>query len=137
MPRLVRMHSDEMEDVNSVQAGEICALFGVDCESGDTFTDGTQNVQMETMFVPQPVMSLSITPTNHKDMDKLGKALSRFVKQDPTFRVKIDDESKETVISGMGELHLEVRKFPPRAFPVTARCIGRKTSSEDNPYVGL
>ena len=63
VPRLVRMHSDEMEDVDSVQAGEICALFGVECESGDTFTDGTQNVQMETMFVPQPVMSLSITPT--------------------------------------------------------------------------
>jgi len=110
VPRLVRMHSDEMEDVDSVQAGEICALFGVECESGDTFTDGTQNVQMETMFVPQPVMSLSITPTNPKDHDKLGKALSRFVKQDPTFRVKIDDESKETVISGMGELHLEVYK---------------------------
>lgn len=110
VPRLVRMHSEEMEDVDSVRAGEICALFGVDCESGDTFTDGTLDLSMETMFVPEAVMSLSIAPKNKGDMDKLGKALARFVKQDPTFRVAVDDESKETIISGMGELHLDIYK---------------------------
>jgi len=110
VPRVVRMHSDEMVDVDEVAAGEICALFGVECTSGDTFCSKGTNYLMETMFVPEPVMSLAIKPKKTSDIDSFGKALTRFVQQDPTFRVHVDDESKETIISGMGELHLEVYK---------------------------
>lgn len=108
VPRLVRMHSDEMEDVDEVGAGEICALFGVECSSGDTFTDGNFNVSMSPMHVPDPVISLSIKPTSKEQMGNFSKALARFQKEDPTFRVHIDSESGETIISGMGELHLEI-----------------------------
>mmetsp|Transcript_3265 Transcript_3265/g.8012 ORF Transcript_3265/g.8012 Transcript_3265/m.8012 type:complete len:735 (+) Transcript_3265:33-2237(+) len=110
VPRLVRMHSDEMEDVDEVGPGEICALFGLECSSGDTFTDGSMAVVLESMFVPEPVMSLSIKPKKSTDLDTLGKALNRFTKQDPTFRVHVDPETSETIISGMGELHLEIYK---------------------------
>ncbi|KAL1922759.1 uncharacterized protein VTP21DRAFT_9135 [Calcarisporiella thermophila] len=107
VPRLVRMHADEMEDVDYVGAGEICAMFGVDCASGDTFTDGTQAYTMTSMFVPEPVISLSLTPKG-KESANFSKALNRFQKEDPTFRVHVDPESKETIISGMGELHLDI-----------------------------
>ncbi|OZJ02971.1 Elongation factor G, mitochondrial [Bifiguratus adelaidae] len=107
VPRLVRMHSNEMEDVDQVGAGEICAMFGVDCASGDTFTDGTLNYTMTSMFVPEPVISLSLMPKG-KESANFSKALNRFQKEDPTFRVHIDAESKETIISGMGELHLDI-----------------------------
>ncbi|CDO92913.1 unnamed protein product [Kluyveromyces dobzhanskii CBS 2104] len=105
--RLVRMHSNDMEDVDEVGAGEICATFGIDCSSGDTFTDGTLKYSMSSMFVPDAVISLSIVPKT-KDSTNFSKALNRFQKEDPTFRVRFDPESKETVISGMGELHLEI-----------------------------
>ena len=108
VPRLVRMHSDEMEDVEEVGAGEICAMFGVECSSGDTFTDGTVNVSMTPMHVPDPVISLSIKPVSKEQTGNFSKALARFQKEDPTFRVHIDAESGETIISGMGELHLEI-----------------------------
>ncbi|MFK7896526.1 MAG: elongation factor G [Myxococcota bacterium] len=106
--RLIRMHSDEMQDIEDTSAGDIVALFGVDCASGDTFTDGNTNVAMTSMHVPEPVISLSIKPVDQKSMDNMGKALGRFVREDPTFRSAVDQESNETVISGMGELHLEV-----------------------------
>lgn len=105
--RLVRMHSNDMEDVDEVGAGEICALFGVECASGDTFTDGKMNVSMTSMFVPDPVISLSLLPKT-KETINFSKALNRFQKEDPTFRVHLDAESGETIISGMGELHLDV-----------------------------
>lgn len=107
VPRLVRMHSADMEDVESVGSGEICAMFGVDCSSGDTFTDGTLSYSLTSMFVPEPVISLSIKPKG-KESANFSKALNRFQKEDPTFRVHVDSESKETIISGMGELHLEI-----------------------------
>lgn len=107
LARLARMHSEEMEDVDEVGAGEICATFGVDCASGDTFTDGECKYTMSSMFVPDSVISLSIAPKT-KDSPNFSKALNRFQKEDPTFRVKFDAESKETIISGMGELHLEI-----------------------------
>ncbi|PJF16629.1 Elongation factor G mitochondrial, partial [Paramicrosporidium saccamoebae] len=107
VPRLVRMHANEMEDVDEVGAGEICAMFGVECASGDTFTDGTVRATMSPMHVPEPVISLAIRPTA-KDNPNFTKALARFQKEDPTFRVHIDSESHETIISGMGELHLEI-----------------------------
>lgn len=108
IPRIVRMHSNEMEDVAEVGAGEICAVFGVDCASGDTFTDGGLPYSMSTMFVPEAVMSLSIKPKRSGDADNFSKAMNRFQREDPTFRVHVDAESEETIISGMGELHLEV-----------------------------
>lgn len=108
IPRIVRMHSNEMEDVSEVGAGEICAVFGVDCASGDTFTDGGLPYTMSSMFVPDAVMSLSIKPKRTGDADNFSKAMNRFQREDPTFRVHVDPESEETIISGMGELHLEV-----------------------------
>ena len=106
--RLIRMHSDEMEEISESSAGDIVALFGIDCASGDTFTDGKLDMAMSSMHVPDPVISLSITPKDQKSTDNMGKALGRFVREDPTFRAGVDPESNETVISGMGELHLDV-----------------------------
>ncbi|KAK2017184.1 translation elongation factor G [Colletotrichum eremochloae] len=108
IPRIVRMHSNEMEDVNEIGAGEICAVFGVDCASGDTFTDGNLPYTMSSMFVPDAVMSLSIKPKRTSDADNFSKAMNRFQREDPTFRLHVDEESEETIISGMGELHLEI-----------------------------
>ncbi|MBU2498416.1 MAG: elongation factor G, partial [Proteobacteria bacterium] len=106
--RLVRMHADEMEDISRADAGDIVALFGVDCFSGDTFTDGRQNYAMTSIFVPEPVISLAVMPKDTKSSAKVSKALRRFVREDPTFRSYVDQESGETIISGMGELHLEI-----------------------------
>ena len=108
VPRIVRMHSNEMEEVAEIGAGEICAVFGIDCASGDTFTDGTLGYSMSSMFVPEPVISLSISPNNTKDGTNFSKAMARFQREDPTFRVHVDQESQETIISGMGELHLDI-----------------------------
>ena len=108
VPRLVRMHSDEMNDIESAQAGDICALFGVDCASGDTFTDGDSKVTMTSMHVPDAVISLAVTPKDKAGQTSFSKALNRFTKEDPTFRVHRDEESAQTIISGMGELHLEI-----------------------------
>ncbi|HBF43311.1 MAG TPA: elongation factor G [Desulfobacteraceae bacterium] len=106
--RLVRMHADEMEDITRAVAGDIVALFGVECYSGDTFTDGSLNYSMSSMFVPEPVISLTITPNDNQSQNKMSKALNRFTREDPTFRSYVDQESGETIISGMGELHLDV-----------------------------
>ena len=106
--RLVRMHSDEMADIDEASAGDIVATFGVDCYSGDTFTDGKIELAMSSMFVPNPVISLTITPKDTKAQVNMSKALQRFTKEDPTFRVSTDPETKETIIAGMGELQLEV-----------------------------
>ncbi|TGK01235.1 elongation factor G [Leptospira langatensis] len=106
--RLCRMHSDEMEDIEFAEAGDIIALFGIDCASGDTFTDGKMNVSMESMFVPAPVISLTIEAKESKHLNNLAKALNRFTKEDPTFQTHVDQESGQTIIKGMGELHLEV-----------------------------
>lgn len=108
VPRLVRMHSDDMEDIDSIGPGEICAMFGVECSSGDTFTDGSTALSMSAMFVPDPVISLSLTPEGKDSSTNFSRALNRFQKEDPTFRVHVDSESGETIISGMGELHLEI-----------------------------
>ncbi|XP_039952809.1 elongation factor G, mitochondrial [Bactrocera neohumeralis] len=107
--RLVRLHSNNMEDVNEVYAGDIFALFGVDCASGDTFTtDPKGNISMESIFVPEPVVSMAIKPNNAKDRDNFAKAVARFTKEDPTFHFFYDPDVKETLVSGMGELHLEI-----------------------------
>ncbi|MCL2762309.1 MAG: elongation factor G [Treponema sp.] len=106
--RLVRMHSDNMEDINEAHPGDIVALFGIDCASGDTFCGGGLNYAMTSMHVPEPVISLALNPKDKKSADQMGKALNRFTKEDPTFQTYVDAESNETIIKGMGELHLEV-----------------------------
>jgi len=106
--RVVRMHSDEMEDIDEAIAGDIVAMFGVDCRSGDTFTDGTTECVMSSMHVPDPVISVSLNPVDNKAQDNMSKALNRFTKEDPTFQVSLDPESNETIVAGMGELHLDV-----------------------------
>ena len=106
--RLARMHADTMEEISGAGPGEIVALFGIDCHSGDTFTDGKIRVAMTSIHVPEPVLSLSIAPQNRDSEANFTKALTRFAKEDPTFKVGYDKDSGETIISGMGELHLEV-----------------------------
>jgi len=106
--RLVRIHADQMEDIDKISAGYIGALFGVDCASGDTFVSNDLNLSLMSMFVPEPVISLSIKPDDNKSQINMTKALGRFSKEDPTFRTYLDDETNETIIEGMGELHLEV-----------------------------
>ena len=106
--RLVRMNSAEMEDISEGGPGDIVALFGIECASGDTFCGGDLNYAMSSMYVPDPVISLSVTPKDKKSADQMGKALNRFTKEDPTFRTYVDPESNETIIQGMGELHLDV-----------------------------
>lgn len=106
--RLIRMHADTMEDLSEAGCGEIAALFGIDCASGDTFCDPKLNYSMSSMYVPNPVISLAVHPVDKKAADNMAKALNRFTKEDPTFRTYVDPESNQTIIQGMGELHLEV-----------------------------
>mmetsp|Transcript_20780 Transcript_20780/g.70731 ORF Transcript_20780/g.70731 Transcript_20780/m.70731 type:complete len:737 (-) Transcript_20780:3507-5717(-) len=107
VPRLVRMHSNEMEDVTVAGAGEVIAMFGIDCATGDTFTNG-EKILMSSMHVPESVMSLAIRPITKEDTGNFSKALNRFTKEDPTFRTYVDPDSAETIVCGMGELHLEI-----------------------------
>ena len=106
--RLVRIHADDMEDITKAEAGDIVGLFGIDCFSGETFIGDGPRIAMTSMFVPDPVISLSVKPVDSKAQTNMSKALQRFTKEDPTFRVRLDPESGETIISGMGELHLDV-----------------------------
>ena len=106
--RIVKMHANDMSDVQQATAGEIIALFGVDCHSGTTFTQGDLRYAMTSMHVPEPVISLSVSPKLMTQGGAFSKALNRFQKEDPTFRVHVSSESEETIISGMGELHLEI-----------------------------
>lgn len=106
--RLIRMHASEMEDITEAYSGDIVALFGIDCASGDTFTSGALNYSLTSMHVPNPVISLSLLPKDNKASENMSKALNRFTKEDPTFQTYLDAETNETIIKGMGELHLEV-----------------------------
>lgn len=106
--RLIRMHADSMADIEDAASGDIAALFGVDCQSGDTFVKPGLNLAMSSIYVPEPVISLAVSPAGKKSSNNLAKALKRFTKEDPTFRTFVDAESKQTIIQGMGELHLDV-----------------------------
>ena len=106
--RLIKMHASEMEDISECGAGEIAALFGIDCASGDTFCGAGLKYAMTSMFVPNPVISLAIHPKDKKSQDNMSKAINRFMKEDPTFQCYVDPESNQTIIKGMGELHLDV-----------------------------
>ena len=108
LARIVRMHSNDMEEIDEAGSGEVVAMFGIDCKSMDTFSDGNTKLVMSSMFVPNPVMSLSIKPKKTEMQNGFTKAITKFVKEDPTLHVKLDPDTKETILSGMGELHLEV-----------------------------
>ncbi len=105
--RIGRMHSDQMQEIEQASAGDIIALFGIDCASGDTFTSG-ERISLSSMHVPEPVVSLAVVPADNKAATQMSKALHRFTREDPTFRAAVDPETSDTIISGMGELHLEV-----------------------------
>jgi len=108
VPRIVKMHASSMEDIDEAQAGDIIGMFGVDCSSGDTFTDGRVNYSMTSMHVPTPVIELAVSPKERTQQANFSKALNRFQKEDPTFQVYRDEETGETIVKGMGELHLEI-----------------------------
>ena len=106
--RVIRMHADQMEDIESIPAGYIGALFGIDCASGDSLVAPGLRLTMTSMYVPEPVISLAIFPKDNKSEVNVSKALGRFTKEDPTFKAWVNEETGDTIISGMGELHLEV-----------------------------
>ena len=106
--RLVRMHADQMEDIDTIPAGYIGALFGIECASGDTFTAQGMHLSMTSMYVPEPVISLAIVPKDKVSQNNMSKALNRFTKEDPTFKTYVNQETGDTIVSGMGELHLDV-----------------------------
>ena len=138
--RVIRMHADQMEDIKSIPAGYIGALFGIDCASGDTFAAPGISLTLTSMYVPDPVISLAVTPADHKSEINMSKALSRFTKEDPTFRVHVNDETGDTIISGMGELHLEVyiermlREYSAHVNPGMPRVAYRETITCKAPF---
>ena len=138
--RLVRMHSDEMQDIEDAEAGHIAALFGIDCASGDTFTDGDTIYSMRSMFVPSPVISYAVQPLKKDGLQNFSKALNRFSKEDPTFRVHRDEESGETIIQGMGELHLDIyiermkREYQVETIVGEPQVAYRETITQETEY---
>ncbi len=108
VPRMFRMHSDDREEIEVAEAGDIVAFYGVEASSGETFTDGKVNWTLTSMHVPAAVISLAVAPKDRAAEANFSKALNRFTKEDPTFRVHQDEESQQTIISGMGELHLDI-----------------------------
>lgn len=106
--RIVKMHANKREDIDTAEAGDIVAIVGIDCASGDTYAAEYKYCTLESMFIPTPVIKVAVSPVNRSDADKMSKALQRFRKEDPTFNVFNDEETSETIIAGMGELHLEV-----------------------------
>jgi elongation factor G len=137
--RLGRMHADQMEEITEASAGDIVALFGIECVSGDTFTGGTP-ITMRAMHVPEPVVSLAVKAADGKSEAKLAKALARFSKEDPTFRVQGDAATGQTLIRGMGELHLEVylerirREFGAEVEAGAPRVAYRETIGRRAPF---
>ncbi len=138
--RIVRMHSDKMEDVDSIPAGFIGALFGIECASGDTFAAPGTRVSMSSMFIPEPVISLAVKPKDYKSETNMSKALNRFVKEDPTFTTSFNNETGETLISGMGELHLEIylermrREYNVEIMTGEPRVAYRETITKASPF---
>ena len=140
VPRIVRMHSDDMEDIDQAYAGDIVALFGVECASGDTFTDDKVHYTMTSMYVPEPVISLAVKPKDKAGEGNFSKALQKFRREDPTLRVHRDEESGETIMSGMGELHLDVyiermkREFKCEVISGAPQVAYRETIGQDADY---
>jgi elongation factor G len=107
--RILRMHANSREDIDSIGAGDIAAAVGLgDTRTGDTLCDEKHAIMLENIVFPEPVISQAIEPKTKVDQDKLGTALARLAQEDPTFRMRTDEETQQTIIAGMGELHLEI-----------------------------
>lgn len=140
IPRVVRMNAEKMEDLDGASSGDIVAMFGIDCASGDTFVHEGSNFAMQSMHVPNAVISLAISPKDKTAANNFSKALQKFRKEDPTFRVSRDEESNETIIEGMGELHLEIyiermkREFACEVTVGNPQVAYRETIGQMAPY---
>ena len=107
--RLVQMHSNSREDIDEVRAGDIAAAVGLkDVTTGDTLCDMNRVITLEKMDFPEPVIAIAVEPKSKADQERMGLALSKLVQEDPSFRVRTDEETGQTIIAGMGELHLEI-----------------------------
>ncbi len=107
--RILRMHANHREDIDWIGAGDIAAAVGLgDTRTGDTLCDEKNPIILETITFPEPVISQAIEPKTKADQDKLGQALTRLAQEDPTFKMRTDEETQQTIIAGMGELHLEI-----------------------------
>lgn len=138
--RILRMHANDREDIDFATAGDIVAVVGIDCVSGDTFCGEGVSYSLESMHVMDPVISLAVAPAKSADRDKFSKAVGRFAKEDPTFHVSSDPETGETIISGMGELHLDVycerirREYKVELTVGQPRVSYREAPSQTVPY---
>lgn len=144
--RLLKMHSNKREEIKEIFAGDICATVGLKfTTTGDTLCDEKNPVELESMEFPEPVISVAIEPKTRSDQDKLASALAKLAQEDPTFKVKVDDETGQTIISGMGELHLDIivdrllREFKVEANvgspQVAYRETIRKTVKQESKYI--
>ncbi len=107
--RLYQMHANKQNPKDKIEAGDICAGVGFkDIKTGDTLCDDKHQISLESMTFPEPVIGVAIEPKTQADIDKLGIALNKLAEEDPTFKVNTDEDSGQTIISGMGELHLEI-----------------------------
>src|SRR5213078_1525162 len=107
--RLLQMHANQREEIKEVRAGDIAAAVGLrEAATGDTICDMEKPIILERMIFPEPVISQAVEPRTKADQEKMGIALNRLAQEDPSFRVHTDEESSQTIISGMGELHLEI-----------------------------
>src|SRR5690606_2851380 len=107
--RILRMHSNHREEVDEIYAGEIGAIVGLkDVTTGDTLCDELNQIVLESITFPEPVISIAVEPKTKADQEKMGMALAKLAEEDPTFRVHTDVESSQTIIQGMGELHLDI-----------------------------
>ncbi len=138
--RILRVHADEKEDIDSAEAGDIVAVMGIECATGDTYCAEDSNYSLESIYAADPVIDLSINPAKRADYDKLSKALNRFMREDPTFRVHVDQETSETIISGMGELHLEIyverikREYKVECQVGMPKVSYRESPTKETPY---
>jgi len=132
--RIVRMHADEREETDSACAGEIVAVLGLDCTSGDTYASEYPYCTLQKMYVPEPVIKMAIEAVDRDGADRMGKALRRFAHEDPTLHVSTDDETGETIIAGMGELHLDIyAERIRREFRVDVRVGAPKVNYREAP----
>ncbi|ADB16590.1 translation elongation factor G [Pirellula staleyi DSM 6068] len=132
--RIVKMHADKREEIDVAEAGDIVAIMGIDCASGDTYAAEPKFCTLESMFIAKPVIKVAVTPVNRADSDKLSKALQRFRKEDPTFNVFNDEETSETIIAGMGELHLDIYvERIKREYKVELQVGAPKVSYRESP----
>lgn len=138
--RLVRIEVDQRQELEGAAAGEIVGLLGVDCASGDTLCSPGTDLSLEGIFTPNPVMTLAITPKSQEDGDRLAKALHRFLREDPTLHASSDPESAQILLSGMGELHLEIylermkREYQAEVYTSAPAVAYRETLTQPAPF---